>query len=227
MPRDTLTRDQIVRAAVELLDAEGIEGLSMRRLGAALGSAATSVYWHVKSKDDLVVLAGDEVWSEIGMPDPAVSGWRPAVAAMANDLYAAMSRHPWLVSATSGQLVNGPRMARFTDHAIAVFQAAGFTGLDVERAMNVVLTHVLGTALNDAAEAAWRARSRREGGDAQAWTEQTLAEAREIAAPYPRVVAHMEELLATDPESARRESFAFGLETILDGLAARLAVAAR
>ena len=68
---------------------------------------------------------------------------------------------------------------------------------------------------------------RREGGDAEARTQQTLAEAKEIAAPYPRVVAHLEELLATDPDSARRDSFAFGLEAILDGLAARLAVAKR
>ena len=50
MPRDTLTREQIVRAAIDLLDAEGLEGLNMRSLGTRLGSAATAVYWHVGSK---------------------------------------------------------------------------------------------------------------------------------------------------------------------------------
>ena len=69
MPRDTLTRDQIVTAAIDLLDAEGLEGLNMRALGQRLGSAATAVYWHVGSKDNLIALAGDQVWSEIALPD--------------------------------------------------------------------------------------------------------------------------------------------------------------
>src|SRR5947209_15413288 len=59
MPRDTLTREQIVSAAIDLLDAEGLEGLNMRALGQRLGSAATSVYWHVGSKDNLIALAAD------------------------------------------------------------------------------------------------------------------------------------------------------------------------
>ena len=50
MPRDTLTREQIIQAAIDLLDAEGLEGLNMRALGMRLGSAATAVYWHVGAR---------------------------------------------------------------------------------------------------------------------------------------------------------------------------------
>src|SRR2546430_17418946 len=78
MPRDTLTREQIVSAAIDLLDAEGLEGLNMRALGQRLGSAATAVYWHVGSKDNLIALAADQVWSEIARPDPDTAGWRGA-----------------------------------------------------------------------------------------------------------------------------------------------------
>ncbi|TDC08417.1 TetR/AcrR family transcriptional regulator [Nonomuraea longispora] len=67
MPRDTLTKEQIVRAAIEVLDAEGVHGLNMRRLGAQLGCAATAVYHHVRSKDKLVVLAADHVFGEIAL----------------------------------------------------------------------------------------------------------------------------------------------------------------
>ena len=81
MPRDTLTRDQIVTAAIGLLDAEGLEGLNMRALGTRLGSAATAVYWHVGSKENLIALAADQVWNEITLSDPAAAGWRPAAAA--------------------------------------------------------------------------------------------------------------------------------------------------
>src|SRR5262249_56956195 len=96
MPRETLTPEQIVRTAIELLDAEGLEGLSMRDLGARLGTAATAVYWHVKSKEQLLRLAGDAVWNEIALPDLSVVDWRTAGTAMASDLRAMFSRHPWL-----------------------------------------------------------------------------------------------------------------------------------
>src|SRR4029077_486976 len=75
MPRDTLTRVQIVGAAIDLLGADGLEDLNMRALRHRLGSAATAVYWHVGSKDNLIALAADQVWSEIARPDPAVVGW--------------------------------------------------------------------------------------------------------------------------------------------------------
>ncbi|MDF2710501.1 MAG: putative transcriptional regulator, TetR family, partial [Nonomuraea muscovyensis] len=78
MPRDTLTRDQIVRTAVELLDEEGLDGLNMRSLGKRLGTVATAVYWHVKNKDDLVLLAGDHVWNEVELPDVDAVDWRTA-----------------------------------------------------------------------------------------------------------------------------------------------------
>src|SRR5215475_920818 len=86
MPRDTLTRDQIVRAAIDLLDAEGLEGLNMRSLGKHLGSAATAVYWHVGSKDDLIALAADRAWHEIALPDLDTTGWRTAATQMATGL---------------------------------------------------------------------------------------------------------------------------------------------
>src|SRR4029077_12556707 len=108
MPRDTLTREQIVSAAIDLLDAEGLEGLNMRALGQRLGSAATAVYWHVGSKDNLVALAADEAWSEVALPDLAAIDWRTAATAMATDLRAMLARHPWLVQAFGSFLLFSP-----------------------------------------------------------------------------------------------------------------------
>src|SRR5690349_20267833 len=80
-----LSREQIVAEAVALLDEEGISALSMRKLGARLGSGATSIYWHVPSKDDLVELVLDEVYGEVAVPEIPASGdptapeaWRAA-----------------------------------------------------------------------------------------------------------------------------------------------------
>jgi AcrR family transcriptional regulator len=223
VPRETLTRDQIVQAAIELLDADGLDGLSMRRLGNRLGSAATAVYWHVKSKDDLVVLAGDQVWGEITLPDPDVVGWRAAATTMANDTYGMLTRHLWLVSAMSTVTVYGPGKARYDDHCIAVFNAAGFTGMDIDRAMNAVFTYVLGNAVGSAAEAAWRARLRRDGGSEEEGIRDAITWASEIAVQFPRLRAHGEALGDVDIAAAPEQTFAFGLQAILDGLEVQLA----
>ena len=153
MPRDTLTRDQIVRTAVALLDDEGLEGLNMRALGKRLDSAATAVYWHVKSKDNLVLLATDRVWGELTLPDPGTVGWRAAATAMAADLYRMFTRHPWLVQVFAAHLVYGESKARHDEHQLAVYEAGGFTGADADRAAAAVFTYVLGNAAGVAATA--------------------------------------------------------------------------
>src|SRR6516164_7400045 len=95
MARETLSRDQIVTAALELLDAEGLEGMNMRALGKRLNSAATAVYWHVGSRESLIALAADRAWAEVELPDPAVVGWRTAACQMATSEYARPTRrHP-------------------------------------------------------------------------------------------------------------------------------------
>src|SRR5689334_10162858 len=134
MPRDTLTREQIVQAAIGLLDAEGLEGLNMRALGKRLGCAATAVYWHVGSKDNLIALAGDEVWHEIALPDPATIDWRTAATQLATDQYAMLTRHSWLVQAFGSYLIFGPGKARHDDHSLAIYEAAGFTDAQADQA---------------------------------------------------------------------------------------------
>jgi AcrR family transcriptional regulator len=217
-----LTRDQIVRAAVELLDADGIDGLSMRRLGGRLGSAATAVYWHVKDKANLVVLAADAVWAEVELPDVDAAGWRNAAEAMAHGLYAMIVRHPWLVPAMSTHLLYGPGKARHDDHALAIYEAAGFTGQDAEQALKVVFTHVLGLALGTVSEAAWKARLQRTGGDEEEQIRDLTAQATEIAAERPRLRDRSETWDDADVAPTPEQDLDFGLRTILDGLQARL-----
>jgi AcrR family transcriptional regulator len=217
VPRDTLTREQIVQVAIELLDAEGLDGLSMRQLGARLGSAATAVYWHVGSKDNLVVLAADEVWVEVGLPDLTVVDWRTAASAMAHGLYDMIIRHPWLMPAMSTHLMYGPGKARHDDHLLGVYETAGFSPPDAARAAHVVVTFVLGTALGVTADSAWQARMRRAGKADR--IDELAGRATGIAARFPRLRA-----FAEAPDVGH--GLDFGLRTVLDGLAERLAAPA-
>ncbi|MEV4115501.1 TetR/AcrR family transcriptional regulator [Nonomuraea sp. NPDC049695] len=223
MPRDTLTREQIVRAAVAVLDAEGVDGLNMRRLGAQLGAAATAMYWHVKSKDDLVVLAADHVWDEIRLPDPDEVGWRAAAAALASGAHDMLGRHFWMVTAMSTHLIHGPNKARYDDRCLAVYEAAGFGGRDADQASATVLMYVIGAAQGEAAELAWRARLRRAGADEEQQLRETLERIGEIAQRYPRLRARSMPSVEETPALPDEATFEFGLRTILDGLEARLA----
>src|SRR5262245_46408538 len=167
MPRDTLTREQIIEVAIKLLDAKGLENLSMRALGKRLRSAATAVYWHVGSKSNLVALAGDQAWKEIALPNLTATGWRTAAAQMATDLHAMLIRHPWLVQSFGSLLLFGPGKARHDDHSLAIFEAAGFTGVQADQAAAAVFTFVLGNALGPAAAASLTRKLSRRGGNAR------------------------------------------------------------
>jgi AcrR family transcriptional regulator len=221
-----LTRAQIIQAAIEVLDAEGLDGLSMRGLGARLGSAATAVYWHIKGKDRLVMLAGDEVWREIELPEVSATRWRAAAATMAKDLYAMFTRHTWLVQAFSSgaHLTYGPGKARYDDHSLAIYEMAGFVGAEAAQAAATVFVFALGSALGATANVALERRLGRAGGDADELVRDIMVRASEIAQRFPRLRAHIEEAQAAGYAAAPEGSFAFGLQAILDGFEARLAV---
>ncbi|MFD4373395.1 TetR/AcrR family transcriptional regulator [Streptomyces sp. NPDC058486] len=224
MPRPALTRDQIVSTAVELLDEDGLEGLNMRALGQRLNSAATAVYWHVKNKDDLVALAGDRVWDEIRLPDTDAIGWRAAATAMATDLLAVFTRHPWLVQALATHLFHGEAKARHDDHSLAVYETAGFAGAEADRAAAAVFTYVLGNASGASATAALTRRIQREGRDPEEVFAATMKEAAEAASRFPRLRSRIDAMdaAAAAYAEAPEDTFAYGLDALLDGLAARL-----
>ncbi|MFG2295512.1 TetR/AcrR family transcriptional regulator [Streptomyces sp. NPDC048603] len=222
MPRDTLTREQIIRAAIELLDAEGLEGLNMRSLGKRLGSAATAVYWHVKNKDNLVILASDEVWNEVGLPDLDAVDWRTAATSMAQDLYTMITRHPWLVMALASQPLYGPNKARHDDHSLAVYEAAGFVGAEADQATASVFMFVLGSTLGMSASISVNRRLSQGGGNAQALLEEAMAQATEIASRFPRLRARLDAYADAEYAAAPEKSFEFGLQAVLDGLEDRL-----
>ena len=205
MASDNLDRELITRAAIELLDAEGLEGLSMRKLGSKLGAGATSVYWYVKSKDALFALAADEVFGDIELPDPQAVGWRAAAAAMAQGLRSAILAHTWLGPVFGTHPVYGPKMARWVDHCLGIFTLAGFTGSRLDWAGDTVLAYVLGKTLSEGALS-----TRKDDELAE-----LMRDARQIAEAFPRLRERFDA-----PQEG--DGFDFGLEVVLNGLAATL-----
>lgn len=221
MSRETLNRHLIVTTAIELLDTHGLEGFNIRALGKRLGGAATAIYWHVGSKDNLVALAVEQAWNEIALPDVTELGWRKAAANMANELRAMLRRHLWLVQAFGTQVLYGRGKARHDNHCLAIYETAGLDKTQAMQAATAVMLFVLGSALGPAASASLTRKLDRETGNARDALRESLETAHMIAAEYPRLRAYLEpggEAYALVPDG----SFNFGLEAILDGLQIRL-----
>ncbi|CAL9297684.1 MULTISPECIES: TetR/AcrR family transcriptional regulator C-terminal domain-containing protein [unclassified Streptomyces] len=126
-----LDRDRITEATVRLLDAEGAEKFSMRRLAAELNVTAMSLYWYVDSKDDLLELASDAAAGEVRLPDPdADADWRDQLRELAQGYRALLVRHPWL-SPLVGRFLNvGPNWSAL---AVCVQRLITKTGMAPER----------------------------------------------------------------------------------------------
>jgi AcrR family transcriptional regulator len=222
VPRSTLTRDQIVTTAIDLLDDEGLDGLNMRSLGKRLGAAPTAVYWHVRSKDDLVLLAGDRVWHEIELPDADGADWHAATEALATGLHAMFARHPWLVQAFGSHLFYGAGKARFDDRSLEVHEAAGFSADEADRAAAAVFTFVLGSVLAASAADSLVKRLARDGADPQQLIGETMDRAREVARRFPRLRRRLDAPAAERYADAPEHTFEHGLRALLHGLRAPL-----
>ncbi|WP_433145638.1 TetR/AcrR family transcriptional regulator [Actinomadura nitritigenes] len=212
----TLTRDQIVDAALELLDAEGLDGLSMRRLGTRLSSGATSVYWHVANKDELLELALDRVMGEVRVPGPDAGGWRAAVAGYARDLRAMIHRHPWTVPLFGARPMIGPNATRVLDEVIGAFDGAGLTGLDLDNAMSLIADYVIGAA---GSEASWQSAHGTATGED--WMRTLGPYLAEIAERHPRLTAHIREVWTRETADVVEQRFDYGLSCVLDGIEGR------
>ena len=129
--RPALTRQQIVTAAIHMLDAEGAGGLSMRSLAAKLGAGAASLYWHVGNKDELLELALDEVQGEIVIPVVDEVGWRAAAGGLVRGVRDTALRHPWMIGLAGVKPAIGPMAMRLSDGAAGILTAAGFSGVEV------------------------------------------------------------------------------------------------
>lgn len=214
-----LNEAQIVRAAIELLDAEGLEALTMRRLGAKLAAGATSLYWYVATKDELLDLVLDEAFGEIRLGGGEVS-WQNAASAFAHSLRQMMLRHPWVVRLLGSRPNIGPNSLRLAEWLITLFQDAGFPASDIDNATTTLMAYVIGMA---STEAAWHQALARSGTSARELQERIRPVLEAQLDDLPRARALYRECLDLDPLINQEIRFDYGLTCVLDGLAARLA----
>jgi AcrR family transcriptional regulator len=204
--RTPLSRDRVLRAAVALADEDGLEAVSMRRLGQVLRVEAMSLYKHVANKDDILDGIADLVVGDFEVPSGDVD-WKVAVRRSAISAHQTLLRHPWASSLIESRLSAGPARLRYLDAVIGTLAAAGFPMPLVIRAIMALDSHTYGFVLQ---EMAWSF-------DTEQASEMAAAFAQGLpAGDYPNLLAMAEMAAATT--GGTMVDFEFGLDLILDGL---------
>ncbi|RFU41182.1 TetR family transcriptional regulator [Actinomadura logoneensis] len=219
--RPTLSREQIVTEAIKLLDAEGVEALSMRKLGQALNAGATSLYRHVANKDQLLELVVDEVYGELCVPVLESPGeWRQAVRALAHEMRAMLLRHPWIapILGLVGSSYLGPNVVRLSDEMLGLLEDAGFSLTEGNATVKSMFAYVIGWTMS---EAAWLLALARSGQTEQEWLEQMRPAMERVVETHPRLgklfEAQSEANAGRDTTEISDAEFDAGLDRFLDG----------
>jgi AcrR family transcriptional regulator len=125
--RQPLTRQAIVDAAVKIVDAEGVDALTVRRLGQALDTGSATLYWYVRGKDELAELVYDHVMGEVELPEPDPAHWQDQLKTFAFAAYRVLLRHNDLVRLSLGRIPVGPNMLRVMEWNLALLRGAGMS----------------------------------------------------------------------------------------------------
>lgn len=208
-PRVPLSRERVLRAAIDLADREGIEALSMRKLGQQLGVEAMSLYNHVANKDDLLLGIADIAGSEIHLPS-TVDGWRTEMRRRAISARDVFSRHPWVSGLLEAQ-TDPPIPATLRQHnaVIGCLRAGGFSMSATAHAFSLLDCYIYGWASQDVT-----------------LPFETDDEVGELAAAslaqlprdeYPHIAEMISEHILK-PGYSYADEFEFGLDLILDAL---------
>lgn len=200
-----LTRERIVSAAVEILDMQGQDGLTIRKLAKHLNAGAASLYWHVDTRDDVLELALDNVLGEIPLPEIEIE-WDRELARFMSDWRETLLRHPWSTNLFGSWPLLGPNALARSEHLRATLLRAGMSAADGVHAGYTLSNFMLGSV---ATQVAWQA------GDEAENRVRMAAFLRSHATHYPVLSSQIE-----NEPADWDESFSRGLRWIIQSLSA-------
>ncbi|SCG35885.1 TetR/AcrR family transcriptional regulator [Micromonospora coxensis] len=214
-----LSVERIVRAAIEVADAEGLAALSMRRVAERLGVGTMSLYTHVPGKGELLDVMLDTVYGETARPRDVDGGWRGRLEQIARENWALYLRHPWLLQVATTRPPLGPNVTAKYEYELRAVEGVGLSDLEMDAVITLLDGYVHG-AVRGAVEAA-QAAQRTGMTDEQWWRahapylEKVMDPQRFPTAARVGTAAGQEYQGPSDPGRA----FEFGLARILDGVA--------
>jgi AcrR family transcriptional regulator len=210
-----LSRDVVLGAAVALADEDGIESLSMRKLGQRIGVEAMSLYNHVRNKDDLLAGMVDVVVSEFGLPGDHPD-WRDSIRPIAEATRSTLLRHPWAAVLVQSHMTPSEVRVGRADAVIGTFREAGFSIELAYKAQLAIESFVYGFVLQ---EVNWPFEPEQQSAVAANLKDSTPVQR------YPYLAEMLDSIMTTRRHGqggleagAYKLDFEFGLELLLDGL---------
>jgi TetR/AcrR family tetracycline transcriptional repressor len=207
-----LTRPTIIQTALRLLDQVGLDGLTVRRLAAALGVQSPALYWHFRSKQELLDQMADVIIQAAGMGPPHQGeSWQDWLARRARAYRASVLAHRDGARLVAGAQWLNPTTIRTFDQELAAMVGRGFTPTLALRTISALAYYVNGFVLQEQA-------SRQEAGEPPPEQLAALAELLDGGASAPLLVA-----IRQGGSPLGDQAFEHGLGVLLDGTAAALA----
>jgi AcrR family transcriptional regulator len=206
--RARLNRERVLQAAVRLADEDGLEKLSMRRLGEGLGVEAMSLYNHVSNKEDLINGMIDTLYGEIELPSHD-DDWKTALRKRSVSVRDVLLRHPWANGLMDSATSPGPGTLRHHDRVLGTFRNGGFSLAMTAHAFSALDSYVYGYAKQE------KALPFDDEEQAAAMANVMLAQLP--ASEYP----YLYELMARHvlrPGYNYADEFSYGLDLVLDAL---------
>jgi len=206
--RARLNRERVLQTAIRLADEEGLEKLSMRRLGEGLGVEAMSLYNHVSNKEDLLNGMIDALYSEIKLPSHD-DDWKTALRKRSVSVREVLLRHPWANGLMDSGTSPGPGTLRHHDRVLGTFRNGGFSLAMTAHAFSALDSYVYGYAKQEKALPF--------DNEEQAAALANVMLGQLPANEYP----YLHELMANhvlQPGYNYAEEFRFGLDLVLDAL---------
>lgn len=218
--RRPLTKERVLDKAIAVADKDGIDALSMRKLGQALGVEAMSLYKHVGNKGELVSAMVDSVIDQFELPDDEPA-WDVAIRRCAVQAHDLLLEHPWACGLalvpSDMRTIAGPRI-RYMEWLLRRLREAGFSPDLAYSAYHTLDSHIFGFTLWQLGHAtATRAFASRDDEPMEEFVARMLEQMRP---DYPYLAEHGEQHMAPGAPSGKQE-FEFGLDLILDGLRRR------
>ena len=213
--RPKLTRDRILGAAVEIMDTEGLEAVTMRRLGRELGVEAMSLYNHVKDKQDLLDGMVEHIMLQFELPEGRAGSWEDRVRMMARSFRACLRAHPSVMQivAEHRKPMSDPRALQPIEVALATLREAGLSPADAAQTYKAFGGYIMGFVVQEVNGMFGGGRGAEGGFDPEA-----------AAAALPRdVLPNLAELFPLVSRGDADNDFEYGLSLLLGGLRAKLA----
>lgn len=206
--RERLTRERVVEAALRVMDAEGLEAVSMRRLAREVGVEAMSLYNHVRDKDDLIDAICVRVMQDFRFGDPDAP-WLERAGFAAREWRRVLMRHPNVITLFSGRRkpMTDATALRPMEHALGILREAGLSDRDAVQMFNVLGGYIMGFVMMEIGQMFSAGTMDVDQPDPEALE-------RMLPPDMPHLAASIPHLLVCDPD----DQFELGLEILLRGV---------